>query len=170
MGVKRDILSKRERVERTLNFLPVDRVAIHDHILNPDVVSFYTGKKIQGFNYSLNDVSEATRKTMDMCRFPGLPQGTDKVTTEDGFVMQNDNWTSWFVKRPFNDIKSLREYYLRSIEKMETSKFDPEKERENYHRRFLKIQKLVGDTVIMDTSQAGLEECWTRAGIDIFTY
>jgi len=38
----KDILSKRERVERTLNFLPVDRIAIHDHILNPAVISFYT--------------------------------------------------------------------------------------------------------------------------------
>ncbi len=170
MSAKRDVLSKRERVERTLNFLPIDRVAIHDHILNPGVISLYTGRRITEFNYSLDDVSETTRKTMDMCRFPGIPRGTNRVTTEDGFIMQMDNWTEWFVKRPFNDVKGLREYYLRSIEKMETAKFNPEKERENYRKKFLAIQKLLGNTVIMDVSMVGLDPGWTRAGIELFTF
>lgn len=168
--IEKDNFSKRERVERTLNLLPVDRVAIHDHILNPGVISLYTGKRIEGFNCSLEDVSEATRKTMDMCRFPWTPCGTDRVTTEDGFIRQMDNWTSWVVKRPFNDTEGLKKYYLRDIEKMNSHKFDPEKEREDYRKKFLKIQKLVGATVVMDTSQAGLETCWTQAGIDLFTY
>ncbi len=44
---QKDILSKRERVERTLNLQPVDRIAIHDQVsYNPAVISFYTGKKI----------------------------------------------------------------------------------------------------------------------------
>jgi len=170
MSVKRDVFSKRERIERTLNSLPIDRVAIHDHILNPGVISLYTDKRITDFNYSFDDVSEATRKTMDMCRFPAIPRGTDRVAMEDGFIMQMDNWTEWFVKRPFNDVKSLREYYLRSIEKMETVKFNPEKEREDYREKFLVIQKLVGDTVIMDVSMVGLDPGWTRAGIELFTF
>ncbi len=45
-GMK-DILSKRERLERTLNLKSVDRVAIHDQVsYNPGVVSLYTGRKM----------------------------------------------------------------------------------------------------------------------------
>ena len=168
--MEKDILSKRERVERTLNLQPVDRVAIHDHLINPGVISFYTGRKIDGFSWSLEDVCKATKNSMDMCRFPAMPSGTDRITSEDGFVLQRDNWTSWWVKRPFSDSKGLKEYYLREIERMRTTEFNPEKERENYRKKFLNIQKLIGDAVIMDTSQAGLESCWTKAGIDLFTY
>ena len=41
-----DVLSKRERVERTLNLEPVDRAPIQDKISwNPGVVSMYTGSR-----------------------------------------------------------------------------------------------------------------------------
>jgi len=167
----KDILSKKERVERTLDFLPVDRIAIHDYIINPGVISLYTGKRIEGFDYSHQDVCKATKETMDMCRFPAVPYGTtERITREDGFTIQRDYWTTWIVKRPFDDTKGLKEYYLRQIEKMEATRFDPEKEREGYRKTFLEVQELLGDTVIMDVSFAGLENCWTNAGIDLFTY
>ena len=38
-----DVLSKRERVERILNFQPVDRAALHDQLsYNPAVIARYT--------------------------------------------------------------------------------------------------------------------------------
>ncbi|MCK4401112.1 hypothetical protein KAW08_02260 [bacterium] len=167
----KDILSKRERVERTLNFQSVDRVAIHDNVsFNPGVISLYTGKKTDGFNYSIEDICEVIEKTLDMCFFPHAPFGTDRITTENGFVRQNDNWTSWTVKRPFNDTKGLKEFYLRQIEEMKTAKFNPEKERENYQKKFLNIQRLIGDTVILDYDGTGFCSCWSLAGIDLFTY
>jgi len=171
MKAKRDVLSKRERVERTLNFLPVDRVAIHDQIsYNPGVISLYSGKNLEGFNYSLEDICEAIKNSLDACFPPFPPYGTNRVTTEDGFVIQYDNWTSWIVKRPFNDTKSLREYYLRKIETMKNSEFDPERIREDYRKKFLKIQELIGDTVLIEWSQVGFCDCWSKAGLDLFTY
>jgi hypothetical protein len=63
-----DRLSKRERVELTLNLKPVDRVAILEGQLgyNPGVISAYNGKAFQGFNYGLDDICEAIRKTTDI--------------------------------------------------------------------------------------------------------
>ena len=167
-----NILSKRERVERTLNLQPVDRVAIHDQIsYNSGVISLYTGKKIEGFNYSVEDICEVIRKTLDACFSPVAPRGTDRVVDEDGFVRKNDNWTTWWVERPFSDTKGLKQYYRRQIDKMRNSRFDLEEERGEHRRKFLELQKMIGDdTVIIDYSQAGLEICWTRAGIDLFSY
>ena len=66
-----DILSKRERVERALNHLPVDRAALHKQFsYNPDVIAMYTGRKIRGFDYTLRDICEVIRKTLDMCFAP----------------------------------------------------------------------------------------------------
>lgn len=63
-----DRLSKRERVERTLKLLPVDRVAIHDQVsFNPGVISMYIGKHIEGFNYTKEDICVVIRKTLDAC-------------------------------------------------------------------------------------------------------
>lgn len=171
--MRKEILSKRERVERTLNFLPVDRVAIHDEIYNPEVISLYTGKKIEGFNYSLEDKCEVVRKTMDMWRCPDVISGT-RMTEKDGFVFQSSqDWTGWVVKRPFNDTRNLKEYILKDIEKInkDIEKFNIEKERENHHKRLLFYKKLIDDdTVIMIFDYIPLRDCVWRVGIDLFTY
>jgi hypothetical protein len=40
-----DVLSKRERIERTLNLQPVDRVALHEQLsYNPGVIGLYAGR------------------------------------------------------------------------------------------------------------------------------
>ena len=169
--MKKDILSKRERVERTLNFQPVDRIAIHDQVsYNPGVISLYTGKKIKEFNYSLEDICEVIKKTLDMCFPPSAPRGTDRIVCEDGTIIQYDNWTSWTILPPV-DVKGLKEHYLKTIKEEKTFKFDSEKEREEHHKRFLQIQKLIGDTVICEyTTSVGLCECWDHGRIVPFSY
>ena len=52
-----DMLSKRERIEATLAHQPVDRAAILEQLsYNPGVISMYTGKPIEGFNYTADDI------------------------------------------------------------------------------------------------------------------
>ena len=166
----KEVLSKRERVERTLNCLPVDRVAIHDHIkANPAVVSLYTGKRVDGFDYSLEDVCQATKKSMDLCRFQSTPH-SGRATTEDGFVLQTDIWTTWTVGRPFNDTRGLKEYCLRSIERMNASEIDPEKERENYRKHMSAARQLLGDTVMIEVRHAPLRNCLWTAGLELFSF
>ena len=167
-------MSKRERVEATLNHQPVDRVALHDQVsYNPGVVAMYTGKQIDGFHYTLEDVCEVIRKTLDACFPPVAPRGTARVTDSAGFVTQHDNWTSWHVSRPFadDDVDAWRDYVLRRTEGMRKAKFDAAKTRDEYRDRMVKRQRLIGDTVIIPTGNSvGLCACWSRIGLTAFSY
>lgn len=167
-----DVLSKRERVERTLNLEPVDRVAIHDQVsFNPGVISLYTGRKVEGFNYTYEDICAVIRKTLDACFPPVAPRGTARVTDSDGFVRQYDNWTSWTVSRPFGDLPGTREYLLRKTEEMRNARFDAEQERRAFRKRMQELQRLIGETVIIDTSShVGLCSCWAGVGLTLFSY
>jgi uroporphyrinogen decarboxylase len=188
-----DSLSKRERVERTLDLQAVDRVALHEQLsYNPGVISLYTGRSITGFDYSYDDICTVIRQTLDACFPPVAPLGTDRVTDRDGFVIQQDNWHSMIVQRPFQDVAGARDYLLRKTEEIRRhgrcgdygyppgihptstcnlAVFDPERERDNFRRFMLGLQSRIGDTVIIDFSiQAGFCECWSRLGLDTFSY
>jgi hypothetical protein len=167
-----DILSKRERVERTLNHQPVDRAAIHDQVsFNPGVISLYTGKRIEGFAYTREDIGTVIRKTLDACFPPFAPSGTDRVTDDDGFVIQRDNWTHWTVSRPFADVPGAREHLVRKTTQMRNASFDADRERSRFRRHMEELQHLVGDAVIIDYSvQVGFCTCWYRLGLELFTY
>jgi hypothetical protein len=188
-----DSLTKRERVERTLNLQPVDRVALHEQLsYNPGVISLYTGRRITGFDYSYDDICTVIRQTLDACFPPVAPLGTDRVTDRDGFVIQQDNWHSMIVERPFQDVAGARNYLLRKTEEIRRygrcgeygyppgihptstgglAAFDAERERDNFRRYMGGLQSRIGDTVIIDFSiQTGFCECWSRLGLDTFSY
>lgn len=167
-----DVLTKRERVERTLNHQPVDRVALHDQLsFNPGVIAHYTGKPIHDFSYTLEDIGVVIRKTLDACFPPVAPRGTERVADEDGFVIQNDNWTTWTVERPFSDLRGAREYLLRKTERILNAPFDAEREREQFRRYMRDLQRIVGETVIIDYSiSVGFCDCWSKLGLELFVY
>ena len=166
-----DVLSKRERVERTLNLEPVDRVPIHEQLSwNPGVISLYTGKKIEGFNYTYEDVCVVIRKTLDTCFEPSAPLGTERVTNEDGLVIQYDNWNWWIADRPFSDVAGAREYLLRKAEQIRDPQIDYEQLGREFRERMQRLQRLVGATVIIPWSRTRLEECWWEVGLTLFTY
>jgi len=166
-------LSKKERVERTLNLQPVDRVAIHDQVsFNPDVISLYTGKKIDGFNYRLKDICEVIRKTLDMCFPPCEPRGTERWVDEYGAVHQDDYWTSWVVKPPDIDEKRLKEIFLKEMERMEKERLDKDRERKEYRRWITDIQRMIGDDTVICAYPVniGICGCWNYGLIEPFTY
>ncbi len=167
-----DRLSKRERVERTLNNRPVDRAVLHEQLsYNPGVIALYTGRPIAGFDYTLADIGEVIRKTMDACFPPVAPVGTGRVVDADGFVTQHDNWHSWTVSRPFHDVAGAREYLLRKTEEMHKARFDAQEERGRFRAYMLGLQRLVGETVIIDYSLGvGLCPCWSKLGLELFCY
>jgi hypothetical protein len=188
-----DVLGKRERVEATLAFQPVDRAALHEQLsFNPGVIAFYTGRDITGFDYGYDDICTAIRKTLDACFPPVAPLGTGRVTDRDGFVIQQDNWHSMIVSRPFHDLAGARDFLLRKTDEIHRcgrwgdygyppgilppqnaglAGFDPERERESYRRYMLGLQSRIDDTVIIDYSiQTGFCECWSRLGLDTFCY
>ena len=166
-----DCLSKRERVERTLRLQPVDRVALHDQVsFNPGVIALYTGRGVEDFDYTVEDIAVVIRRTLDMCFRPVPPCGRDRIVTEDGFVIQNDNWTSWVVSRPFNDVRGAREWLARRLKKLQEEPFDPPEARARYREEFLRLQALVGETVICDYAGLGLSDAFRLMGLDLFSY
>lgn len=190
-----DKLSKKDRVLRTLNHQPVDRVSIHEQLsYNGRVIGHYCGKKIRGFDYTEDDIGVAIRKTLDTC-FPIFRAvGTDTVTTEDGFVYKNDNWTAWRVSRPFTDETGGAEWLKKKIDWMvktgygdhtaavadadglrdgserQALRFNAEREREAYRNYMGHMQQKVGETVIIDFTFTGFCDLFDAMGLEIFTF
>lgn len=167
----KDKMTKRERVEATMNHQPVDRCALLEQLsYNPRVISDWTGKTIGGFNYTVNDICEVIRKTLDIAMPPLAPRGIERVTTPDGFVNQNDNWTSWHVSRPFSDEKGACEWLKKRIKKIRETSFDADKIRQSYHRDMHSLQEKIGDTVILNFSTTGFCSVFDNMGLEIYTF
>jgi uroporphyrinogen-III decarboxylase len=166
-----DRLSKRERVERTLHHQPVDRAALLEQLsYNPGVIALYTDKSITGFNYTLDDICTVIRQTLDLVMPPVAPRGTDVVTTPDGLVMQNDNWTGWHISRPFSDEPGARDWLLNKTAAIRGAPFDPDKERRDYRDFMAGLQAKIGETVILNFSFTGFCTAWDAMGLEIFTF
>ncbi len=184
-----DAISKRERVELTLNLQPVDRVAILEQLsYNSGVIAMYTGKKIDGFNYTLDDICKVIGKTTDLIMPPAEPRGTARVTTEDGFVIQHDNWHSGYVSRPFSDENGARDWlinltkkirqiqynpdpnWLTGSKKPRDYKFDPANARQQYYEYMTALQQKIPETVILEFSLTGMCQVYDAMGLEIFSY
>jgi hypothetical protein len=165
-----DKIPKEERVRRTLNYQPVDRVALHDQVsFNPGVIELYTGKKISDFNYTEDDICTVIRKTLDMCFLPVTPRGKEKICN-DGIVIQNDEWTSWIAERPFHDEKGAGEWLRKKLAKLKTEKFDADAERNLFRNRIDGIKAKIGDTVLCYYHSFGFCHVWDVMGIDLFSF
>ncbi len=166
-----DVLSKRERVARTLALQPVDRVALHEQLsYNPGVIADWTGKAVSGFEYDVEDICSVVRRTMDTCFPPVAPRGTERVTTPDGFIHQHDNWTTWRVSRPFSDVAGARQWLLRTLDTWRSEPFDSSEARKRYRRQMLDLQALVGETVIINYSQTHFCSTYDAMGLELFVY
>ncbi len=166
-----DRMSKRDRVEATLLHQPVDRAALHEQLsYNPSVIALYTGKPVRGFDYTVDDVCEVIRKTMDMCFPPVAPRGTESFTTPDGFVYQNDNWTFWRVSRPFTTVDGARIWLQKRKDDMRDMPFDAESAREAYRAEMLALQRKIGEAVVLNYSSTGFCDVWDHMGLELFTF
>jgi hypothetical protein len=170
MNNREDIMTKRERVERTLNLQPVDRPAVHDYIHSPHVHGLYPEVAAGD---SVNPMHRTVRATLDMWRPMGPISSTD-TTGEDGFESEStEEWTFWVSRRPFDDTAGLEAYILRDIDRIRaaTDAFDAEKARDAHRGELLgHIQGVGDDTVMMGLDNAPLRDCIWRAGIELFSY
>ncbi len=166
-----DIMSKPERVLATLEHQGVDRAAILEQLsYNPRVIADWTGKKINGFNYGIDEICQVIRQTTDLAMPPSPPCGTGRVSSPDGFVRQHDNWTTWHVSRPFNDEAGAKDWLVKQIKALRNDPFDPHAAREAYHQRLTGLQRKLGQTVILDIANIGFCGAFDAMGLELFTY
>ena len=165
-----DVMSKRERVEAALEHRPVDRVPLLEQLsYNPRVIADWTGRRIDGFNYTIEDICEVIRKTLDLAMPAVAPLGTARVEN-DGFVMQNDNWTSWHVSRPFQDEHGACAWLRRWTGRLREAPFHAPTAREKHRAGTLAFQNRIGDTVILGFSFTRFCEPFTLMGLEIYTF
>lgn len=168
-----DKMAKRDRVLATLNHEPVDRVALHEQLsYNPRVIQMYTGRTVEGFDYTLEDIGFTISRTLDMCFPPTAPCGTGVVTDADGFVSQRDNWTTWHVSRPFDDVEGARAWLVRSLQRIRDAHgdFDADAARHAHRTYVERTQGIIGETVLCSFSHTGFCSVFDRMGLELYTY
>jgi hypothetical protein len=164
-------MTKLERVQATLDHQPVDRCAVLEQLsYNPQVIADWTGKEIDGFGYTLDDICQVIRQTCDLVMPPVAPRGSALKTTPDGFVVKNDNWTTWRVSRPFTDVDGARDWLRQHTAAIRASPFDGDTARADYRRRMLDLQSRIGGTVILNYSATGFCHPFDSMGLELFTF
>jgi len=164
-------MTKRERVEATLRHQPVDRCALLEQMsYNPRVIADWTGKAIDGFNYTLDDICDVIRQTCDLVMPPTAPRGTAEETTPDGFVIRHDQWTSWHVRRPFTEPEGARDWLVGQTRAVQAAPFDAVQARDDYRQSMLALQAHIGETVILNYSGTRFCHVFDAMGLEIFTF
>ncbi len=171
------LLTKRERVMRTVRFQETDRVPLYDLLRNDAVIEHYTGQKL-----TLENGERLTwlaiGRTLDMVRSNIGPQQPGYVRSENGIVFRQERWTKWVVQRPFQDMPSLVEWIKRQIKCSQATVYD-QAYADQFHnsvRQWMAIFA-AGDatarndpTVYVPVSMVGLTRIYQFTGMEMFAY
>ncbi len=162
-------MTKRERVERTLNLQETDRVPIYDLLYNDSVIEYFTGRIPPAGEEGLKITCEAISKMLDMTRGVTGPSEPRVYKREDGLVIRQERWTSWIEEKPFKDEEEAKKWLIESIERLK--RIDKEEMANRYMFYFNKILSYVGDTVVLHAQTGtGLDELRHALGIELFSY
>lgn len=172
-----DMLTKRERVLRTVRFEETDRVPLYDIFDNDAVIEYYSGRKLTVENGD-RVKGLAIGRVLDMTRMPNGPERPRRRKLENGIILQQERWTPWIIERPFHDMPTVIEWIKREIERTDALVFDRAYADEAHRaiRRHL-AHFAAGDpsgredpTVLVLESGVGLTEMYWWLGMEWFSY
>jgi len=178
-------MTKRERVERTMNLQETDRVPIYDLVRCDAFFEHFSGKKLPFLAEDrkteeklLQIVGNSLDNFLDMTRDVGFGPTVEKdLVDELGFTQHYSikEKTSWIAKRPFADekgaIEFLKKWILIQKKIHKELKENPAVFRKKWHDNFLKTQGYIGETVNLLACQGtGLDELRHNIGLDLFSY
>jgi len=162
-------MTKRERVEATLNLQETDRVPIYDLLYNDAIIQYFTGKIPKPGEEGLRITCEAISKMLDMTRSVIGPSEPRTYKREDGFIIRQERWTSWIEGKPFKDEDEAKEWVKTSIKRLKEE--DIKEVANQYLYYFKKVLSYVKDTVVLHAQTGtGLDELRHNLGIEIFSY
>ena len=182
--IQGDTLTARERVMRTINGEPVDRVPIFDMVQNKELMEHVSGKKLtieNGMEVLLTTIRESLDATRGVC--PPMPERTWR--DEGGFVYRGEWWTTWLIERPFKNTEELLEFIRKDIDRIQRSISDKmitfagagdvwgrdDKSSEDPNADYKKLQAQLENVVLFPSeSPVGLDTAYHRAGMELFCY
>jgi len=180
------ILTKRERVLRTMACQETDRVPLYDLLFCDGAIEHFSGEKIpprvdttQNRQTARRITGKAVGAFLDMTRSFGFGPLVDRdYTDEYGFVIHEAAWekTAWVKQRPFDDVPGAKNYLRWLIERTEAETREinahPRTYRERFHRDFLEnTVAYIGDTVhLLAQHGAGLDEILYHLGFTLLAY
>lgn len=169
----KDSMSKRERVEATLNLQPTDRPPIYDIILHDELIRYVAGGTPGATDEWWRRRIQATAKLVDMTRMVAhRPQSPGEKEDAEGFVHYSDDlWIMGGIrKRPFSDLAGAKEWLGRNIEKLRPP-FDVDAYREGFARYWEEARAVLeDDTVIIHEYGTGLDAIRYMLGWEFFSY
>lgn len=159
-------MTKRERVEAALNLRQVDRVPVYDLLRNDAVIEHYAGEPLT-VQDGVRIACKAISNCLDLTRSIRGPAECT-IVERDGWEHRHERWTSWLVKRPFAGPEQAIEWMERDIEAKDAAN-PGSPEREQFHKGFMSLQALCGDTVIMHSNNGvGIDALYHTVGWDDF--
>ena len=173
MHAARDQMSKRERVDATLNLQETDRTPIYDILINDATIEFFTGRFPPTGEEGLKFRLQATARMLDMTRMAEFaPQEPGEYTDAEGFAhYRQDRWIGGGLrKRPFCDEQGAKRWLAKALEPMRTP-LDVKAHAEGYRASRERVGGLLGDdTVVLAEYGPGLD--WVRwsLGLELFSY
>ena len=169
----------KSRVMKVFNFDTPDRIPVFDIVQNIPFIEHYAGEKINIANGE-RVLCKALSKSIDLSAEINPPSKEISFQSE-GFLYKTDWWTTWLVKRPFNDVKGLKTFIKANMQAIVKS--DPESmwtylgnyaftgADENNDELFKRQQALCGDCMlVICESFPGLDTAYNLAGLEIFSY
>ncbi len=174
--MRRDTMTKRERVTRTVAFGETDRVPLYDILQNDAVIEHYAGR-VPDYENGVETTALAVGGMLDMTRMVTGPQEPREFTDADGFTHRVERWTDWITGRPFHDVDGLVEWVKGRIRAENAKKFGME-DAAQLHGHIERLWGLFAKAdptgrddpaVVVIESGTGLDQMCHAAGMELFT-
>jgi len=179
------IMTKRERVVRTMGRQETDRVPIYDLLRHDGAFRHFSGEELPALAEDAETVAELTRiaakatgAMCDMTRSVGFgPVMAKEWTDELGLTWRSDprEKTIWIAGKPFDDVAGavafVEQYHEALRKKLRDLEANPSAFRDQWREGFLRTQAHLGDAVnLLALQGVGLDDIRVRLGIEIFAY
>lgn len=178
----KDRMTARQRIECTLQGQLPDRVPIFDLIHHIPLIEYVTGEKLSLKN-GLDLLCKTIGDRLDITRGIAPPMEEAILRKEDGFVYQQERWTTWLIQRPFSDVDGLLSYIPRNIAEIHNRQFGDMftfagksnvwgVSSKSPSEQFLELQEKVGENTVIfpNESPVGLDTMHVRAGLELLSY
>lgn len=183
---KMKIMTKRERIERALNFDFPDRVPYVDSFQHAGLIHKYTDKT-NSCSWTTKEVIILASKVADMVQGWGLGSSMSKgerSVDRHGIIWETNEWYSGIVQRPFTSANDYAIVLEKEITRIRSSMPDypaveqkmfldddllmaPVKKFREIFQNYLKL--LDGTMLMYPDISPGLDHLYTLGGWEIFT-